>query len=232
MSHPKPSRGPSTTDSCPVGMRGIVPSLNTPFTADDRIDTAALRRVVDVTIGAGCAGMLICAVAGETGSLTPAERETVMRTVLEQTAGRIPVIVGVTHPDAATRAMLAKQAKTLGAPWVLCQPPAGVRGKALLPVFQALADAGPEHLMIQDLDFTGPGMALEDITMLFGAVPQFQALKIETLPAGPKYTHVLEATGGKLHVSGGWAVMQMLEALRRGVHAFIPSTLDPVYRAI
>jgi len=36
---------------------------------------------------------------------------------------------------------------------------------------------------------------------------------------------LLEATQGRLHVSGGWAVMQMIEALDRGVHAFMPTGL-------
>jgi 4-hydroxy-tetrahydrodipicolinate synthase len=32
-----------------------------------------------------------------------------------------------------------------------------------------------------------------------------------------------------MHVSGGWAVMQMIEALDRGVHAFMPTALHPIY---
>jgi len=38
--------------------------------------------------------------------------------------------------------------------------------------------------------------------------------------------------GGLLHVSGGWAVTQMIEALERGVHAFMPTGMEPVYCAI
>jgi hypothetical protein len=52
-------------DPCPVGLRGIVPSLNTPFTADDAVDLASVRRLVDWTVEAGSVGMLILAVAGE-----------------------------------------------------------------------------------------------------------------------------------------------------------------------
>ena len=49
------------------------------------------------------------------------------------------------------------------------------------------------------------------------------------MPAGPKYSAVLEATEGQLHVSGGWAAGQMLDALRRGVHAFIPTGMEHGY---
>ena len=55
---------------------------------------------------------------------------------------------------------------------------------------------------------------------MFERIPVFLCLKIETVPAGAKYTQVLQATGGALHVSAGWALPQMIEALDRGVHAF------------
>ena len=49
------------------------------------------------------------------------------------------------------------------------------------------------------------------------------------MPAGRKYSELLDATGGRLHVSGGWAVMQIIEALDRGVHAFMPTALHSIY---
>ena len=49
------------------------------------------------------------------------------------------------------------------------------------------------------------------------------------MPAGVKYSEVLQATGGSLHVSGGWAVMQMIEALDRGVHALMPMGMHELY---
>lgn len=120
-------------------------------------------------------------------------------------------------------------AKSAGADWMLCQTPDDINGAALIPLFAELAEAGPANLMIQDLSWHSAGMMLEDILLLFDKVPAFKALKIEVVPSGPKYTRVLAATQGRLHVSGGWAIMEMIEALQRGVHALIPSTMDPLY---
>ena len=87
--------------------------------------------------------------------------------------------------------------------------------------------------MIQDWDPGGQGMRIEVILELFEKIETFRYCKIETIPAGPKYTAVLEATGGRLHVSGGWAVTQMIEALDRGVHAMIPECgMIRIYRRI
>jgi 4-hydroxy-tetrahydrodipicolinate synthase len=82
-----------------------------------------------------------------------------------------------------------------------------------------------ERLMLQDLDFRGGGTAIELIVELFERIEPFGWLKVETTPAGPKYSAVREATGGRLHVSGGWASMQLIEALDRGVRTFMVTEL-------
>ncbi|MBL8698581.1 MAG: dihydrodipicolinate synthase family protein [Alphaproteobacteria bacterium] len=219
-------------DPCPIAMRGIVPSLNTPFDRDGRVDEAAVARLVARSIEAGVAGMLLIAVAGEQASLTRDEKARIARIAVETAARRVPVIVSVTSPDAEEREALARLARQAGADGICCQVPAGLSGREIDDAMARVAAAGPDLLMIQDLDWGGGGLAIADIQRLFARIAQFRCLKIETVPAGPKYTRVLDATGGRLHVSGGWAVMQMPDALARGVHAFMPTALDAIYVAI
>ena len=220
------------TQPGPTFLRGIVPSMNTPFLADGSVDLDGIRRSVDVVVQAGVAGMLILAVAAETASLTLTEKRLVAQTFLAHTAGRVPVIVGCSSAEQADRVALAAMAREFGAQIMLCQAPAGLGGQALVAQMGALAQVGPPMLMVQDLDFVGPGLALDDILLLRQDLPAFQCLKIEVALPGPKYSAVLAATQGALHVSGGWAAAQMLEALHRGVHAFIPTAMDAIYVAI
>jgi dihydrodipicolinate synthase/N-acetylneuraminate lyase len=209
--------------------RGIVPSMNTPFLEDGTVDLAAVRRSAEAVIADGVAGMLVLAVAAETGSLELAEKRAIASAFIAQAAGRVPVIMGCSSAEQADRVKLAAMARELGAPAMLCQAPAGLRGEALVAQMAALAVVGPEVLMVQDLDFGGPGLPLADILLLRERLPAFQCLKIEVTLPGPKYTAVLQATQGRLHVSGGWAAAQMMEALHRGVHAFIPTAMDAIY---
>jgi 4-hydroxy-tetrahydrodipicolinate synthase len=95
-----------------------------------------------------------------------------------------------------------------------------------------IAALKPGFLMLQDWDFQGYGLPVALIRELFADIEEFRCLKVEVVPAGRKYTEVLEATRGKLHVSGGWAVMQMIEALDRGVHAFMPTGMHSIYTSI
>ena len=88
-------------------------------------------------------------------------------------------------------------------------------------------------LVVQDLQWNGSGMNLETISRLREAVPQLVGLKIETVPAGPKYTAVRKAFGRDFFIAGGWAVPQMIEALDRGVDAMMPeSSMIKVYAVI
>ena len=39
-------------------------------------------------------------------------------------------------------------------------------------------------------------------------------------------------TKNKLHLTGGWAATGFIEAMRRGVHGFIPSTMETIYNSV
>ena len=213
-------------------MKGIVPSLNTPFDANGGLDLLSVRRLVNHTVDAGCGGMLALAVAGEHATLTLAEKTAFIEAASESNAGRIPFIVSVTAPDSAASLVLAKIAAFYDAAGICVQLPEAFDRDEKLSFLHDLARQGPGVLMVQDLDWEGGGLPLEEITFLFERVDKFSWLKIETTQAGPKYTAVLRATDGALHVCGGWAVAQLMDAMARGVHAFIPTGMERVYVAI
>ncbi len=219
--------GTATSFEARRDLAGIVASLHTPFTADDRLDEKALVRLVEHVARAGCSGVLASAVAGEVGSLRPDERRRLLEVVGEACRGRLWVVAGVSAAEPATSLALARGATARGADMLLWQPPPGLAEADLRETLAELGGMAP--VMLQDLDWHGPGLAVGTIVALAEAVPGFQALKIETVPAGRKYTAVRRALGDRLHLSGGWAAMQMLDGLARGLDAFIPSGLLPAY---
>ena len=213
-------------------MRGIIPSLHTPFCRDNKVDISSLQNLIDHTIVSGCAGMLVGAVAGENASLSLDEKEAIINACVKHNNNRLPLIVSCSANNQYDRITLSRAAKVAGADWILCQTPNNLNGNELTECFNEIADAGPSNLMIQDLSWTDNGMNDEDILLLFENIKKFKGLKIEVLNSGPKYSRILKATNHKLHLSGGWAIMGMIEALNRGVHAFIPSTMEVIYNQI
>ena len=214
------------------GLRGIIPSLHTPFLEDNSLDLNSLKNLIDHTILTGCSGMLVGAVAGETSSLTIEEKQKVTEFCVNHNNNRIPLIVGCSADNQRDRIALSKSAKEAGANWILCQAPSNIKGKELLNCFNEISEVGPDNIMIQDLSWTDNGMDDDDIILLFDNIEKFKGFKIEVLNSGPKYSRVLKATNHQLHLSGGWAIMGMIEALNRGVHAFIPSTMETLYNRI
>jgi dihydrodipicolinate synthase/N-acetylneuraminate lyase len=215
-------------------LRGVVVSLDTPFDEDDRIDFGSLEKLVEWHLRCGAAGFLTPARAGEVEALTLAERIEIVRRVREQVRGRAELIAGATAEDPAETRAMAEAAAAIGCEGVLAEIPPPLRRDrtGLLDYVRTLASSGAPMLMVQDLEWGGFGIPVELIAEAFDAVPAFRCLKVEVVPAGPKYTAVLEATGGRLHVSGGWAAEQMIEALDRGVDVFMPTAMTGIYALI
>lgn len=92
-------------------LRGVLTALATPFDQDEAIDVNALKRVVDRSIKAGVDGVVAAGSTGEVGALSSDERLLLIDTVVEQAAGRVPVIAqtGATSTAEAIRLSLAAQ---------------------------------------------------------------------------------------------------------------------------
>lgn len=206
-------------------LRGIIASLHTPFTEKNTIDRDSLIRLVEHCANSGCRGVLVTAVAGEVETLTAGEREQLLRYTVDAAGDRLRIVAGISAATLDDSVGHARIASKLSIPLLMWQPPAGLNEDQLRTGLRRIAAQGDHQIMLQDLDWTGPGIDPDVIARLADAVPALTAIKIETAPAGPKYSAVSKCTGGSLHLSGGWAVMQMLDGLARGLDAFIPSGL-------
>ncbi len=214
-----------------LGIRGIVTVLNTPFTDGDEVDIDALKRNVREAIAAGVAGFLVPAMASEVDKLTDAERGGMIAATLDVARGKVPVIGGASAPTAEARSRYAKAIIDAGCDGVLASIPY-LDDLQYTREVRALAKLDPPFLMLQDWATVGNGVPVPLIARLFEDIDAFRALKIEVPAAGIKYTQVYGATGGRLHLSGGWAVVQMIEGLDRGLHAFMPTALHWTYSRI
>ncbi|MGG1518198.1 dihydrodipicolinate synthase family protein [Paenibacillus oryzisoli] len=215
----------------PLGMRGIISVLNTPFTLHNELDEKSLRRNVRLAIEAGVVGFLVPGLAAELHKLSPEERLRMTRVVVEEAGGRVPVIGGATAATSEERLKYAEQFIGLGCEGILANIPYQDDKQYERDVGE-MASVNPGFLMLQDWDPSGFGVPVPLIAKLFREVEAFRSYKIEVVPAGVKYSQVLEATGGGLHVAGGWAVTQFIEGLDRGIHAFMPTGMHEVYTTI
>ena len=213
---------------------GVIAVVQTPFSTSQAVDHDSLARLVEHAIEGGADGLLAPVVASEVGALDDRERHEVVAAVRAAAAGRVPVIVGASDDDAARcRAHLAAAADLRGG-YLVAVPQRLYGDPAAVHEFFAAVSYGIDApLLVQDLRWSGPGLALEVVESLVERVPAVAGVKVETVPSGPAYSGLLDRFEGQLFVCGGWAVAQLVEALDRGVHAIVPeSSMVPVYRAI
>ncbi|MCO4272924.1 4-hydroxy-tetrahydrodipicolinate synthase [Pseudarthrobacter sp. HLT3-5] len=96
-------------------LRGVLTALSTPFNQDETIDVDTLKRVVDRSIDAGVDGVVAAGSTGEVGALSSEERLLLIKTVIEHTNGRVPVIANTGATSTAEAIRLSKAAEELGA---------------------------------------------------------------------------------------------------------------------
>ncbi len=82
-----------------------------------------LRRFVEWQITEGIHGLIPLGSTGKFLSLSDEEHEAVARTVIEQAAGRVPVVVGTGAEDTREAVRLSRRAQRLGADGVMIIPP-------------------------------------------------------------------------------------------------------------
>lgn len=135
-------------------LRGILSALSTPFTEDlTRIDEPALRELVDGTLEAGIHGLIPCGGTGEFGVLTIEERKQVAEIVMDQAAGRVPVVPHTGHTSTAAAIELSKHAESIGADAVMVMFPYGepVSQEEVYTFYRDIADAIHIPIMVYNI---------------------------------------------------------------------------------
>ncbi len=96
---------------------GLIVAPLTPFTAELKVDERSLRRQIDYVVR-DCAPTMVVAAGVETQEYTYLSleaRRALIRSTVEYVDGRVPVMVGITHPSVRTAIDLAHDAEKLGA---------------------------------------------------------------------------------------------------------------------
>ncbi len=98
-------------------------AIVTPFDRDGSVNYQKLRELTDWQIDHKTDAIIVCGTTGEAPTLTYEEKIKTIQTVVEQTAGRVPVIAGTGTNDTAAAVSLSKDAQKIGADALLLVTP-------------------------------------------------------------------------------------------------------------
>jgi 4-hydroxy-tetrahydrodipicolinate synthase len=104
-------------------IRGCGTALVTPFRKDSSVDEAALRRLVQFQLREGIDFLVPCGTTGETPALEHSEYLGVIRVVMEEAGGKVPIVVGVGGNHTKKVCELAAEVGGLGVQGILSVAP-------------------------------------------------------------------------------------------------------------
>ncbi len=118
-------------------------AIITPMHPDGSVNYEKYRELIEWQIENGTDAIITCGTTGESSTLGHEEHIAVMRTAVEQAAGRVPVISGTGSNDTAYCIELSKEAQAIGADALLLVTPYYNKAsqKGLLLHYNTIADA-------------------------------------------------------------------------------------------
>lgn len=209
-------------------LKGILPVLPTPFTAEGAVDEQAMVRIVDFALAAGADGVVFPGFASEVDELDAKERATLLRLVVKRVSGRVPVVAGASAASAEEAIAHSKEAMANGVSTVMIQAPKsiGVTADAVAAFYQTIADAVPGlDIVLQNAPAPrGSDLKPDVILQIVQGNPAITYVKEETLPAGPAITAILKDKPAHLKgVIGGGGARYIIDEYTRGACGAMPA---------
>jgi 1-pyrroline-4-hydroxy-2-carboxylate deaminase len=201
---------------------GVYPATTTKFTADDKLDFAAIAQNFEAQIGAGVHALILGGSLGEASTLDEDEKFELLRFTLDLVKGRIPVILNITEGATRRATAYVKKAQDIGADGFMALPPMRYKSddRETIHFFKAIADATDKPIMI----YNNPVDYKIEVTIpmfeqLLKEHNNIQAVKDSTRDV-TNITRLRNAFGSRLKIMGGVDTSSM-ESLLMGADGLV-----------
>lgn len=154
----------------------------TPFKDDYSLDEDGIRRLTNFLIKGGVQVLQPCGSTGEFWSLTPEEHKKVIKIVVDEADGRIPVVPGTAHSGTKLAVVFSKYAEEVGADGVMIVPPyyhiPTLDG--IYEHYKTVAEAIKIGIVIYNNPFTSKITIREELMEKLATIPNVVAVKDTT----------------------------------------------------
>ena len=221
-------------------LHGVLTALATPFAPDGQIDTTALRRLVDRNIDGGVHGVVACGSTGEFAALSNAERRLVVETVVDQAAGRVPVVAQTGATSTAEAIDLTRHAKAVGAAVAMVVAPyyEPLTVAETVHYLRSVAGAVEIPIMLYNLPgATGVNLTPETVGQLAREVENIRYIK-DTSADFAQAGQLIHNHADVISTFVGWdslmlaSLVEGAAGVMAGTANVMPAQLVSVYRAV
>jgi 2-keto-3-deoxy-L-arabinonate dehydratase len=206
---------------------GIFPIVLTTFDEHFEVDEQSQLALVNHLIDGGAHGVAIFGNASEGYALSETEKARLMKIILAEVRGRVPVFVSTGHTGTHVAVQLSRAAEEAGADGLMVLPPYFLKPAAedLFGYYQAISDAVSIPVMIQDAPLlTAVNIGAAQMARMARECRNVRYTKVEAPPTALKVTEVKEAAGESLVIFGGLNGHFLLEELQRGARGTMPGS--------
>ena len=159
--------------------RGLYTALVTPF-KDNKIDTVALKALIEAQIAGGVDGIVPVGTTGESPTLSHSEHMEVIRLAIEYAAGRCQVIAGTGSNSTDEAIAMTREAEAMGADGTLqvCPYYNKPSQEGVYRHFKAIADNTTLPILLYSIPGrSGIEIAVDTVARLAADCPNIVALK-------------------------------------------------------
>lgn len=158
---------------------GVFPAVTTQLKKDQSLDLEATARHLEVLIDSGVSGLILCGSLGENQALDPDEKRAVVRTAIEVSRGRVPVLSGVAEPSTRLAVRYVRDMEQLGADGVMLMPAMLYRGdpRETMAHFRTVARSTGLPIMIYNNPISYANDLTPEMFARLADQPNFVALK-------------------------------------------------------
>jgi 4-hydroxy-tetrahydrodipicolinate synthase len=104
-------------------IRGVIVPILTPLNPDESVDTSSMRRLVNYLLDNGAHGIWVSGTTGEFANLTNKQRLISVETVVDEVAGRVPIIGNISCPSTQLSLELALAVQEMALDGIAVTPP-------------------------------------------------------------------------------------------------------------
>lgn len=104
-------------------IKGVVVPILTPLNSDETVDTKSLRKLTNYLIDNGVHGIWISGTTGEFASLSDHERLVSIDTLVDEVAGRVPIIGNISGPSTELSLKMAREVSEIKLDGIAVTPP-------------------------------------------------------------------------------------------------------------
>ncbi len=212
-------------------LHGLFPILLTPYDSNYNVDLQSLRKLVDYYLDSGVDGLTCLGEVSETEMLGDEERSTVMRTIISEVNGRVPIVTGVGRASLKLTIVSMQDAFSMGSSAVLVPPPKNIRMSAssIVDYYLDLDSMAPCPVTILDNPSLGfPTIPSDAVASIVRKSKHVKAIKVEDQPSNRKISSLRKLLGSDVTIYSATHGRNIYWDLEQGIDGIMTSAPFPL----